>query len=205
MSSIYFLNSGDFGQQGNHLAAITMPGISLVMFHTTTCSHCIKFIPEFKMLPGTIRGVNFGLCNVDDDNRQLVAMAKHSTTPITSVPKFVLYNEGMPYVEYSGQRNIQAIAGFLQEMISKLGEKQTFTRPRRTRQPMDQQPNSAGPTRPTTMMDVNQDQQASNAAYKITPSTGVKEYETSYGRPYNTLNESDFLEYEGAYKQQMKK
>jgi hypothetical protein len=36
--------------------------------------------------------------------------------------------------------------------------------------------------------------------YKISPSTGVKEYNTSYGLPFNVNNEVTFLEYEKAYK-----
>jgi len=50
----------------------------------------------------------------------------------------------------------------------------------------------------------NQEASQSSESYKITPNTGVKEYETSYGRPYNTLNERDFLDYEQAYKQMQK-
>lgn len=210
--SVYYLNANDFGQENNHLAA-SIGGLTLIMFHSQRCGHCIKFLPEFKTLPGTIDGVNFGVCNVDAGNRVIVEMSKSSTTPITSVPKFILYNDGIPAVEYSGQRSRQAIIGFLQEIISKLNHKQMFTRPQRSRQMQGGMqggiqggmqgggqlphplPQPAG--RPA-------EQSNGNSTYKITPSTGVKEYETSYGRPYNTLNEVDFLEYENAYKQQMK-
>nr|QBK87286.1 MAG: thioredoxin [Marseillevirus LCMAC201] len=206
--SIYYLNVGDFGQEGKNLVA-NIGGITFVMFHSQRCSHCVNFLPEFKRLPGAIRGVNFGMCSVDDGNRVIVQMSHQSNTPIQSVPKFILYNDGIPYVEYSGQRSRQAILGFLQELISKLDQKQTFTRPRRSRQQPPQQPNGVGqdtgsPTRPGGVMGgTGQDQGASNPTYRITPTTGVKEYDTSYGRPYNTLNESDFLEYENAYKQKL--
>ncbi len=222
MSTIYYLNASDFGQEGGHLAA-NIGGITLIMFHSQRCGHCVNFLPEYKRLPGTIRGVNFGICSVDDSNRVIVQISKQSSTPISAVPKFILYNDGIPYVEYSGQRSRQAILGFLQEIISKLNQKQSFTRPRRTRQQHSQQipigmgstagggmsgisQNSGGPTRPTGIMGgTGQDQGGGNKPYRITPTTGVKEYETSYGRPYNTLNETDFLEYENAYKQQMQK
>nr|QBK87697.1 MAG: thioredoxin [Marseillevirus LCMAC202] len=213
--SIYYLNAGDFGQEGGHLVA-NIGGITFVMFHSQRCGHCVNFLPEFKRLPGTIRGVNFGICSVDDGNRVIVQMSQQSTTPIQSVPKFILYNDGIPYVEYSGQRSRQAIIGFLQEIISKLDQKQSFTRPRRTRQQSQQQQtpvgvnnptagnSMGGPTRPSGVMGgTGQEQGNGTTPYHITPTTGVKEYETSYGRPYNTLNESDFLEYESAYKQQM--
>lgn len=212
MSTIYYLNANDFGQEGGHLAA-NIGGITFVMFHSQKCAHCVSFIPEFKNLPGSIRGVNFGLCSVDDTNRAILQMSKQSSTPISAVPKFILYNDGIPYVEYSGQRSRQSILGFLQDVISKLNQKQTFTRPRRSRQeqpvlmePSAQMPpppsraNFDGPPRPS----MGQEQQAPTS-YRITPNTGVKEYDTSYGRPYNTLNEVDFLEYENAYKQLQKK
>ena len=213
--SIYYLNANDFGQESGHLVA-NIGGITFVMFHSQRCGHCVNFLPEFKRLPGTMRGINFGICSVDDGNRVIVQMSKQSTTPIGAVPKFILYNDGIPYVEYSGQRSRQAILGFLQEIISKLDQKQSFTRPRRTRQqPQQQLPvgmstggdntgNTGGPTRPSGIMGgTGQEQGAGSLPYRITPSTGVKEYDTSYGRPYNTLNETDFLEYENAYKQQM--
>lgn len=207
MSTIYYLNAGDFGQERGHLAA-NIGGITFIMFHSRDCGHCRTFVPEFKTLPGSIRGINFGLCSVDDANRAIVQWSKQSSTPITAVPKFILYNDGIPYVEYSGARNRQAILNFLQEIVMKLQEKQQFTRPRRTRQPAQapQQANNPStltapsPSRPASQ---GNQQQAQGNKFTITPSTGVKEYETSYGRPYNTLNEMDFLEYENAYRQQM--
>ncbi len=210
--SIHYLNANDFSQEGGHLAA-NIGGITFVMFHSQQCSYCPKFIPEFTQLPHAIRGINFGLCSVDGANRIIVQLSQNSSTPIKSVPKFILYNDGIPYIEYNGQRNRQAILKFLQEIISKLNQKQVFTRPRRSRQaqempmptPVEPQPSgSEGPTRPGGVMGgTGQDKGTANQPYRITPTTGVKEYDTSYGRPYNTLNESDFLEYENAYKQQM--
>jgi len=44
----------------------------------------------------------------------------------------------------------------------------------------------------------NQGQQDASR-FRIVPSTGVKEYEASYGRPYNTANEADYLESLSAY------
>lgn len=202
MSSIHYLNANEFGQENGHLVA-NVGGITFVMFHSNNCTHCMNFLPEFKQLPAMIRGVNFGLCNVDGANRQIVQMSKQSSTPITAVPKFILYNDGLPYVEYSGQRSRQAVLGFLQDIIGKLNQKQTFTRPRRTRQqqPPMQQPVGGMPQAPQGPPQQQPQQQQQNPNYVVSPTTGVKEYETSYGRPYNTLNEQEFLAYESAYKQ----
>ena len=168
----------------------------------------MNFLPEFKQMPAMMHGINFGLCNVDGPNRAIVQMSKASSTPITAVPKFILYNNGIPYVEYSGQRSRQAVMGFLQDIISKLDQKQSFTRPRRTRQPdgppMQEQQHHGGMPQPPPGMNGGGQQHGQgggqNQSYKITPSTGVKEYETSYGRPYNTINEQEFLDYEAAYR-----
>lgn len=200
--TVYYLNATDFGKEDNHLV-VNMSGISLVMFHSQRCNHCRNFLPEFKRLPGSIVGINFGICSVDESNRVVVQMSQQSSTPIDAVPKFILYNNGLPYVEYTGQRRGQSIIAFLQDIVSRLDQKQPFaTRPPRSRQaPSD---GGVGPTRPPQNVPTPPQQRTDqSSSYKITPSTGVKEYETSYGRPYNTLNEQDFLEYENAYKQQM--
>jgi thiol-disulfide isomerase/thioredoxin len=211
--SVYYLNADDFSQEGNHLVA-NIGGITFVMFHSQRCDYCARFLPVFQQLALGIRGVNFGLCCVDGPNRTVVQLSKNSTTPIMAVPKFILYNDGIPMVEYSGTRTKEEVVKFLQEIISKLDQKQSFTRPRRTRQaipPTHENVNRQvmeGPSRPSglggTAGSVEHVQEGVKP-YVITPNTGVKEYETSYGRPYNTLNESDFLDYQAAYKQQMNK
>jgi len=225
MANIYYLNSSDFSLEGGHMVA-NIGGLTFILFHSQRCDHCKHFLPEFKTLPGNIRGVNFGLCCVDESNRSVIQMSRTSSTPISAVPKFVLYNDGIPLFEYNLQRSKQAILTFLNDIIQKLDQKQSFTsRPRRTRQPEQQfdiaaqqmpvNPNLQLPTRPGQPSGQPvaqqaqgyppQQQQQQAVKYKVTPSTGVKEYETSYGRPYNTSNENDFLEYEQAYIQQQQR
>lgn len=191
--SIYYLNSNDFSKEGNHLVA-NIGGLSFVMFHSQKCTYCPKFIPEFRQLPMMMKGMNFGLCSVDEGNRIIVEWSQNSTTPIKSVPKFILYNDGIPFIEYNGPRTLQSTLSFLQDVIGKLNSKQVFTRPKRTRQQQPESPQQQ-PIAPATM----------DQSYKISPATGVKEYETSYGLPYNMTNEREFIEYENAYKQQLKK
>lgn len=193
MSNINYLSTNDFSKQGSHMQ-INMDGLSFVMFHSQRCPHCINFLPEFKNLPNVQRGVNFGICNIDEGNRRVVDLSSNSTTPIKAVPKFLFYIDGVPYVEYNGQRNIQAVVNFLQEIISKTDQKQQFARTRRTRQ-QEMMPQQAG---------MHQSPPPEQPKFQLSE-TGVKIYETSYGRPYNTSNESDFLAYEDAYKQLMQR
>jgi len=213
--SVYYLGANDFANENGHLAA-NIGGISFVMFHSQRCSHCINFLPEFKMLPSSIRVINFCVCSVDEANTSIVQKSRDTSTPISAVPKFILYNDGIPYVEYSGQRSRQAVTQFLQEIIGQLNQKQSFTRPRRSRQQeaggLQPAPGTApGLSRPAGVPGPAHggspagpaSAAPANKRYTITPSTGVKEYESSYGRPYNTLNEQEFLEYESAYMEKM--
>jgi len=212
--SIYHLNAGDFSQEGGHLVA-NIGGITFIMFSSAKCTYCTNFLSEFEVLAGSIRGVNFGLCDVSK-HAAVVTMASNSSTPMKGVPKFILYNDGIPYVEYSGQRNRNSIINFLQEIITKLNQKQPFARPRRTRQNEGgqemQQPQQSGGvggaiSRPPSLVPPGQasmqQQDPQNKSYLVTPTTGVREYETSYGMPYNAHNEKEFLDYEQAYKAQM--
>jgi hypothetical protein len=218
MANIYYLNNADFGLEGGHMVA-NIGGLSFIMFHSQRCAHCVKFLPEFKTLPGTIRGVNFALCCVDDPSRTLIELSRNSSTPIKTVPKFILYNDGVPYIEYNLQRSRGSILNFLQDIIQKLDQKQSFTsRPRRTRQfgqeqqyqqqpqqqnlprspmPQQQAPPQQQPTGQMGQMGGGQMSQARQNTV-ITPTTGVKQYETSYGLPYN-MTEQLFLDYQDAY------
>lgn len=188
-----YLNVQDFSIDSGKLV-LNLNGITLVMFESKDCEYCKKFAPEFSKLPGTIVGINFGRCNLDGANRQIPKMAEKTTTPFKTVPKFILYSDGNPYAEYSGTRSLQAIVSFLTEIMGKLGQKQSFTVPtqRQRQMPPQMQQNMQRQSQQAI-------QEPENAPWKITPSTGVREYQTSYGLPYNAGNEAIFLEYEKAY------
>jgi hypothetical protein len=184
-----YLNVQDFSLDSGKLV-LNLNGISLVMFESKDCEHCKKFVADYSKLPGTIIGINFGRCSLDGANRQIAKMAERTTTPLKTVPKFILYNDGTPYAEYSGTRSFQGITSFLTEIMSKLGQKQSFSvPPQRNRQIQQQMPRQQQ----------QMPQEPEREPWKITPSTGVREYETSYGLPYNAGNEAIFLEYERAY------
>jgi len=203
--SVYYLGADDFGQEQGHLVT-SSPGLLLVMFTSRNCKYCDDFMPEFKGLPRAVQGVNFGICNVDDKNRAVLQMARNSSTPITGVPKFILYHEGMPYVEYTGGRTTQDVLRFLKEIFTKLNHKRQFDQPRRTRgqTAIGNPPGGPGAMPPPQQQPLparGQGGMQQKPGFTLNPSTGVKEFETSYGRPYNMLNDADFLAYESAYKQ----
>ncbi len=200
--SIYYLNVEDFALSDNMLTH-SIPGITLVMFFTQTCKFCSTFMPQYQSLPGSIIGVNFALCCLDGKNGQIVKMSKSSSTPIPNVPKFILYTDGIPYIEYTGQRNRQSVLSFLQDIVIKLNQKQSFTKPKRSREALETPHGGAaagGRIMPPASRNSGGAPEAQGGSkFKIIPSTGVKEYETSYGLPYNAGNEANFLEYESAY------
>jgi len=212
--SVHYLNAEDFGLEQGHLVT-NVPGLLFVMFTSKKCKYCDDFMPEFKSLPNAIVGVNFGICNVDDANRRVLSLSVNSSTPIKGVPKFVLYQEGMPYVEYTGARTAQAVLNFMKEIFAKLNQKRQFDQPQRSRigasgsGPMPAQghgsPQGGLPPRGAGGMGVggvqgqHQQQGPPQQGFKINPSTQVKEFETSYGRPYNVGNDQEFLAYENAY------
>lgn len=192
----YYLNVEDF-QLNNNTLTNNISGVSLIMFYTQSCPHSNAFMPQYQSLQGSIVGINFGLCCLDGKNHQLSKMSLSSSTPIKGVPKFILYTDGTPFAEYTGQRNRQAILKFLNDIVVQLKQKQSFTKPQRSRQEPLVTPGRIAP--PNARGAAPTPGQGATTQYKITPSTGVKEYETSYGLPYNAGNEANFLEYENAY------
>lgn len=182
--SLIYLNANDFRNNGKYLG-INIRGMTLVLFHSQKCQHCLTFLPEYKTCVNLIQGVKFGLCCVDDANRSIVQASKNSSTPITSVPKFLLYNDGMPIAEYTGARNKQNIYSFLMDIAQKFNQKQTFTA-----KPVSQQPQQQTPQQP----------QQEKQNFTLDPNTNVRVYENSYGKPYN-MTDDEYILYDNAYKQ----
>jgi len=189
MATIQYLEQNDFQVLNGHLC-VNIEGILLVMFTASNCAHCKRFVPEFMTLPKRMNGIKFGLCSLDGPNRAVAIQSQQTSTQISDVPRFYLYNQGRPVAEYTGARNIQSIISFIEELLPQL--QHSFMQQRRTRQPQQSQ-------QPQPQRYERQQNQQESDVVRISPETGVKEYRTSYGRPYNSANEKDFLEYERAY------
>lgn len=127
---ILYLSSEDFniqkGLKGDILCHNT-PGISLILFYSTHCTHCQTVIPLFKKMPGTIGGCQFGMINVST-NKSIVEMSKNTVTPIKYVPFVVLYINGKPYMIYSGTYEEKKLKDFIFEVVNKLEQKQSFSK-----------------------------------------------------------------------------
>lgn len=192
--SLQRLNRDDFTYSDT--LGINIDGIILVMFSSAQCKICQSFSGNFQKLPMMVSGVKFGMCVLDDADRIIAVKSKNTTTPIVSVPRFILYSGGSPVAEYTGGHTLNGIIGFLQEVVPKI--KNSFMQqPQQQRSRLQQQPSQ--PQQNSRRHSI------SDEIVRIDPETGVKEYKTSYGRPYNTGTEKDFIEYEKAYLQQQRK
>lgn len=129
MSGLLFLQHDDFFVEQGHKGPILCTGIkglSLILFYSTECSFCQKFIPMFKMLPGRINGCQFGMINVSK-NKDVVFMSRDTIAPIKYVPYIILYVNGKPFVRYDGPHDDKEIIKFVIDVASKLNNREKFT------------------------------------------------------------------------------
>ena len=128
MSGLLFLTSNDFniqkGTKGN-IMCHRIRGFSLILFYSTSCSHCQTLIPKFKQLPGTIGGCQFGMINVSK-NKQCVNMSRSTIAPIKYVPYIVLYINGKPFMVYKGPYVVNEMKRFVLEVAKSVQKKTTI-------------------------------------------------------------------------------
>jgi thioredoxin-like negative regulator of GroEL len=116
MNSLLYLTPNDFDAKMHHKILNT----SIVLFYATTCQHSLHLLPIFKRLPKTINGAcQVGLFNVGFYN-EIIPRSQTTDTPITYVPYIVLYNNGVPLIQYEGEQEEAAIVEFIKSMMDKL-------------------------------------------------------------------------------------
>lgn len=126
MSGILYLNADDFvvkkGDKGNLMClSYDVRGLSLVLFYSNDCQHCNKLMVRYKQLPYNINGCQFTMINVNkSDNRRVVQMSNQTIVPITYVPDVILYVDGIPYMRYDGDHEIQSIKTFILDIYQQL-------------------------------------------------------------------------------------
>lgn len=128
MNSIIFLSEQDFtiqqGKKGNVLCN-NLPGISLVLFFSNKCPHCSDVFPVFKVLPQRVPECQFALLNIST-NVNVARMSQRTIAPISHVPFIILYVNGRPAMKYNGEKSLQAISGFVNEVLSRIQNKKNF-------------------------------------------------------------------------------
>jgi hypothetical protein len=102
-------------------------GIQFVMFHADpgVCQYCELAKPEFVQLEQFVAGVKFGLCNLSKA-RGLYEKSTQTITPLQKVPMFILFVNGRPFINYTGEHKLKHFAEFLQQMTARLQNQQVF-------------------------------------------------------------------------------
>jgi len=129
MSGLLFLTSSDFAVTKGTKGPILCHGIkgfSLILFYATQCDYCKLLIPQFKRLPGSINGCQFGLLNVVQ-NKDIIRLANNTIAPIEYVPSIFLYINGRPYLRYDGPHDENEIKKFVLDVATKFQNKQQFS------------------------------------------------------------------------------
>lgn len=87
-------------------------GLTFVLFYSNSCPHCKQVIQIFQELPRRIKGMKFGFVNVSQEPG-IVVKSNKSIMPIEYVPYLMFYTDGVPYVQYTGEYNMNKIIDFL--------------------------------------------------------------------------------------------
>jgi thiol-disulfide isomerase/thioredoxin len=103
MNTLKFLSDRDFvlidGKMGTNLCLTKREGITLVLFYSTTCESCERFIPQYKEVSLKFPNINFCLINLFK-YKQVGKVALKTTTPIHFVPYIIFYKNDKPWMVY---------------------------------------------------------------------------------------------------------
>ncbi len=132
MTSFRYLTDKEFGvEQGKkgNILCTNISGISVVLFYSKECQHCLSVLPIFIKLASQIRSVQFAALNVTTYPR-VPQMSNKTVAPITEVPFIVLFVNGRPFIKYIGKHTTQEIGTFVFEMAQRLQGSTNFAVPK---------------------------------------------------------------------------
>ena len=119
--SLVHLNSANFhinyNKRGDEVLCTNIPRFSIILFYTKKCIYCRDLLPKFKQLPMILKGCVYCLCDVGK-NKNIPNMA--SGMKIRGVPYIVLYSDGKPIKQYTGEREVQPIANFIYSTVQSI-------------------------------------------------------------------------------------
>lgn len=133
------LSDQHFSNMDGKVMTLALPKpVVFVMFKTMQCQICPKIIPMFERMAQQDQRLAWAIVDVGQ-YRSIIGMARTSTTPIKSVPTFILYVNGRPQLNYKGERTPQHIKAFLDQALQKIATK-SFVPPRQNPAPQQPQP-----------------------------------------------------------------
>lgn len=132
MNILQQLSSEDFyiGQssKGGKILCINQKGLVLALFHLNPdrCKWCEEVIPDFKRLPQIQGNCKYALVNLNKFP-DVAKMAKTTIAPIDYVPYIVFYVDGKPFIRYEGDRTIKDITEFINDVLTRIQTKRSFS------------------------------------------------------------------------------
>lgn len=120
---ITYLTHADFVILGSKTKTLGIkpPGTILVWYKIQGDPYCQQFEPIFAKLSSADNRINFAVLDVSrPDGREVVALSRSTSTPITGVPLLILYANGRPYAKFNGTRSMETIRDFITSSLRAL-------------------------------------------------------------------------------------
>lgn len=96
--------------------------VTFCLFFQDKCRPCELLIPIFKNLAKLYPNVQFTLVNLSN-NPSLIEDSQNTVLPFESTPILILYWNRIPFIQYNGDKSLQALSVFLSQMLSRLPRK----------------------------------------------------------------------------------
>ena len=90
------------------------------MFKTNRCEYCIDMIKILKNLATHDLRITWAVADVGV-YKNIISMAKDSSTPLKGVPTCIFYVNNRPHINYRGKRTIKNIQDFISKALEKIG------------------------------------------------------------------------------------
>lgn len=109
---------------GDKCMKIDGTGFDIVLYYSTQCQHCKTYVELFRSSSGRTSNCEFSLVNLDKC-KEIIAMTKGTTTELEYVPVVIMYCDGMPYMAYGGDPEVNSFLRFIDDCSKKfIAEKQ---------------------------------------------------------------------------------
>ena len=133
MSSYIHLGEQDFyvdkGAGNRNVLCTTQKSIIFVFFHAnpSVCKFCDTAKPEFIKSSQYISGAKFALCNLSSqENKNLINTSFNTIIPLNKVPLFILFVNGRPFMNYTGEKTFKSFVEFMKNVMERLQTQQVF-------------------------------------------------------------------------------
>jgi hypothetical protein len=112
-----------------------LKGNCLILYYTNECRFCKPLLEVFRVLSRSKLPSNFGIINLTN-NMNIVALSKRTSKPIEYVPLMIFYVDGMPLMEYNGEKDIESISKFIVQITTTdRGKQGQFVTPQKSNIP----------------------------------------------------------------------